>query len=57
MVSGVTEAYITVFKPATPGKDLDGSYIWNDQLLQYAAYGTGDSHIGDPKNVRKCNSL
>ena len=56
MSCGVSEAYITVFKPATPG-DLDGSYIWNDQLLQYAAYRDGDAVIGDPKNVRETTAL
>jgi nitric oxide synthase oxygenase domain/subunit len=64
MVSGSSEAYVTVFKPATPGKD-DRPQIWNDQLLQYAAWGkttsidtfadnafSGEQEIvGDPKNV------
>ena len=56
MSCAVLEAYITVFKPATPGH-MDGSYIWNDQLLQYAAYGNGDAVIGDPKNVRETIAL
>jgi nitric oxide synthase oxygenase domain/subunit len=65
MVSGSSEAYVTVFKPATPGKD-DGPQIWNDQLLQYAAFRksisidafeegghafAGEEIVGDPKNV------
>ena len=58
MISGSSEAFITVFKPAAPGAS-DGPRIWNDQLLQYAAYraspipfvNEGDI-IGDPKNVR-----
>ena len=61
MASGSAEAYITVFKPAPPKiteerKNLDGPRIWNDQLLQYAAWRTSDGDvdevIGDPKNLR-----
>ena len=61
MASGSSEAYVTVFKPAPPktmeeGKNLDGPRIWNDQLLQYAAWRTSDGDvdkvIGDPKNLR-----
>ena len=59
MASGSAEAYVTVFKPAPPKtteerKNLDGPRIWNDQLLQYAAWRTsdGDEVIGDPKNLR-----
>lgn len=51
MSCGSSEAYITVFKPAHPDKPTEGPHIWNDQLLQYAAYGDGDKVIGDPKNV------
>ena len=57
MISGSSDAYITVFKPATPGSS-DGPRIWNDQLLQYAAYRSPPipfvnegEIIGDPKNV------
>lgn len=52
MSCGSSEAYVTVFKPAPLDKKLDGPRIWNDQLLQYAAYGDGDAVIGDPKNLR-----
>lgn len=61
MASGSSEAYVTVFKPAPPktmeeGKNLDGPRIWNDQLLQYAAWrasdGDVDEVIGDPQNLR-----
>jgi len=47
---GSAEAYITVFRPATPGTS-DGPRIWNDQLLQYAAYNQDGNVMGDPKNV------
>ena len=56
MSCGSSEAYITVFKPSQPEQKLDGPRIWNDQLLQYAAYqitgdGTDEKILGDPKNV------
>ena len=57
MSSGSSEAYITVFKPASHEKNVDGPRIWNDQLLQYAAYADGDSVMGDPKNVRKTRTM
>jgi nitric oxide synthase oxygenase domain/subunit len=65
MACGSSEAYVTVFRPVTPGKD-DGPQIWNDQLLSYAAYRkpisidafaerrhsfVGEEILGDPKNV------
>ena len=50
MSCGSSEAYVTVFKPASPGKD-DGPRIWNDQLLQYASYNNKGDVVGDPKNV------
>ena len=52
MACGSAEAYVTVFRPATPGKN-DGPAIWNEQLLSYAAYNRNDGEdvIGDPKNV------
>ncbi|KAL7536363.1 hypothetical protein ACHAXR_010088 [Thalassiosira sp. AJA248-18] len=53
MSCGSSEAYITVFKPAPPDKSLDGPRIWNDQLLQYAAYCDEEGEVtGDPKNLR-----
>lgn len=52
MSCGSSEAYITVFKPAPPEKSVDGPRIWNDQLLQYAAYNVDGEVCGDPKNVR-----
>lgn len=63
MISGSSDAFITVFKPATPGSS-DGPRIWNDQLLQYAAYratpipfaDVGEI-VGDPKNVRERHTL
>jgi len=49
---GSAEAYITVFRPETPGTS-DGPRIWNDQLLQYAAYRNQDGQVvGDKKNLR-----
>ena len=54
MSCGSSEAYVTVFKPATPGRK-DGPQIWNEQLLQYAAYNEGGDVIGDPKNVSFLN--
>lgn len=51
MSCGSSETYITVFKPAPQGKNKDGPRIWNDQLLQYAAYNDNGEVIGDPKNV------
>ena len=53
MACGSAEAYITVFRPETPGTS-DGPRIWNDQLLQYAAYNQDGRIIGDPKNVSTC---
>ena len=53
MSCGSSEAYITVFKSAPPGENTEGPRIWNDQLLQYAAYSDGGEVTGDPKNVRK----
>ena len=50
MSCGSAEAYITIFRPETPGTS-DGPRIWNDQLLQYAAYNQEGHVIGDPKNV------
>ena len=47
---GSAEAYVTVFRPTTPGTS-DGPAIWNDQLLSYAAYSQDGEIIGDPKNV------
>lgn len=52
MSCGSSEAYITVFKPAPPEKSVDGPRIWNDQLLQYAAYNVDGEVCGDPKNLR-----
>ena len=51
MSCGLSEAYITVFKPARPEKGLDGPCIWNVELLQYAAYSDSGEVIGDPKIV------
>ncbi len=48
---GSAEAYVTVFRPTKPGTS-DGPRIWNDQLLQYAAYNKDGHVIGDPKNLR-----
>ncbi|KAL7439883.1 hypothetical protein ACHAXM_006921 [Skeletonema potamos] len=48
---GSAEAYVTVFRPAKPGTS-DGPRIWNDQLLQYAAYNQDGHVVGDPKNLR-----
>ena len=57
MACGSSEAYITVFRPATPGDTLDGPHLWNDQLLQYAAYRNEDGSVmGDPKNVSKARA-
>ena len=57
MSSGVSESYITVFRPAT--SKSPGPHIWNDQLLSYAAWRAtddegieGDEIIGDAKNLR-----
>jgi hypothetical protein len=50
MACGSAEAYITVFRPETPGTS-DGPRIWNDQLLQFAAYNQDGHVMGDPKNV------
>ncbi|KAL7535297.1 LOW QUALITY PROTEIN: hypothetical protein ACHAXR_007456, partial [Thalassiosira sp. AJA248-18] len=66
MACGSSEAYITVFKPAPPDlrasllstasdhtTHADGPRIWNDQLLQYAAYIDDQGKVtGDPKNLR-----
>ena len=53
MACGVSEAYITVFKPAPTDNSKDGPRIWNDQLLQYAAYNNENGEVmGDPKSVR-----
>ncbi|KAL9178842.1 hypothetical protein ACHAXT_003973 [Thalassiosira profunda] len=53
MSCSVSEAYITVFKPAPPGEEKDGPRIWNDQLLQFASYSDEEGKvIGDPKNLR-----
>ena len=52
MSCGSSEAYISVFRQAKQGT-VDGSRIWNDQLLQYAAYMDEDGNVtGDPKNLR-----
>lgn len=52
MECGSSEAYVTVFKAKQPGDGVDGPRIWNDQLLQYAAYRDENGEvIGDPKNV------
>jgi len=48
---GSAEAYVTVFRPSTPGT-CDGPAIWNEQLLSYAAYNQHGEIIGDPKNLR-----
>ena len=53
MACGSSEPYITVFRSETPGTS-DGPRIWNDQLLQYAAYNQDGCIIGDPKNVSAC---
>ena len=51
MSCGSSEAYISVFRQAAQGTS-DGPRIWNDQLLQYAAYMDDDGNVmGDPKNV------
>lgn len=51
MASGVSEAYVTVFRPKVPGSK-DGPRIWNEQLLSYASYmEDGGKVVGDPKNV------
>ena len=47
---GSAEAYVTVFRPSTPGT-CDGPAIWNEQLLSYAAYNQQGEIVGDPKNV------
>ena len=47
---GSAEAYVTVFRPSTPGTS-DGPVIWNEQLLSYAAYNQHGEIVGDPKNV------
>ena len=57
MACGSSEAYITVFRPTTPGNTLDGPHLWNDQLLQYAAYRNEDGSVmGDPKNVSRARA-
>lgn len=45
---GSAEAYVTVFRPSTPGTS-DGPVIWNEQLLSYAAYNQHGEIVGDPK--------
>ncbi|MEV0097186.1 nitric oxide synthase oxygenase [Streptomyces sp. NPDC050738] len=41
---------ITVFAPDAPGRK--GPRIWNEQLVRYAGYFTGDGRvIGDPRNA------
>ncbi|KAL7542688.1 hypothetical protein ACHAXR_011997 [Thalassiosira sp. AJA248-18] len=65
MSCGSSETYITIFKPAPPDlwasllpagghvTHTDGPRIWNDQLLQYAAYMDEQGEVtGDPKNLR-----
>ncbi len=51
MSCGSSEAYISVFRQAKQGT-LDGPRIWNDQLLQYAAYMDDGNVMGDQKNLR-----
>lgn len=53
--SGVTECYCTCFRAQTPGTS-DGPRVWNDQLLQYAAYRMPtdempDNIVGDPARL------
>ena len=46
----VIRPIISVFAPATPGRPY--ARIWNEQLIRYAAYRTGEGRpVGDPRQA------
>ncbi|HEX3786279.1 MAG TPA: nitric oxide synthase oxygenase [Pseudonocardiaceae bacterium] len=47
--SGAIRPLVTVFAPDLPGSP--GPCVWNDQLVRYAGYRTGNSTIGDRRFV------
>ncbi|WP_213456148.1 nitric oxide synthase oxygenase [Rhizomonospora bruguierae] len=47
---------ISVFAPAVPGRPY--ARIWNEQLIRYAGYRTGDGRVvGDPRYVEFTESM